>query len=994
MSNTDSSLLKQLWLKAKPSLKVFGSVTWMLTKIGIVFAFAAVIGGVGMGTGMVVGALKDVPEFDQSILEHPFLPSYIYDVNGDLITEIHDSENRIPIKMTDVPPQLRYAFLAAEDNNFFRHSGFDLKGIARAVYNNIVEGTGEGASTITQQIVSQIYLSKEKKLSRKIQEVYIAVGIERQYTKEEIFEFYINNATFYDNNAYGVEAAAQTYFGKSASELTLAEGALLAGIPNSPAYFSPDPDDMEPALSRRNDVLARMRRFDYITEEEYQAALAEEIVLNMKESKGWPYPHYVDAVVHKYAIDALMSTGLYDSEDDAATAIRRDGLQIYTALDPRIQQVVQDVMFDDKYYPKDTFVYPEGHSREGRRYPQGAAVVMDAKTGYVYGMVGGREFNSTNKLNRYNSRFQPGSSIKPVLVYGPAFELGILSPASVLDDSPTAWPGLEREYTPENYAKTFKGLVTVRDAIIVSDNIPAIKAYEMVLKAGGGRYGADFAQGLGIDGYGERNKNNPKAYLQLGSAIGSQEVTPLEMTEAYSAYANKGMSSEPIFVTKIVDRNGDEIYTSSLSQTPACSEQTAFLMTNVLRDVVVNPYGTAKPSKLSDYNVAAKTGTTDDAHDRWTVGYSANYVFTVWMGNDNKEATVDGKTVYIPGTSAAGYMRINDMFGAIARGTIGENDVPFPQRPSGLTQVTVCKKSGLLPSANCPTTVTDWFKNSSVPTETCNLHVVYRVCTESGDLATEGCPEHLVEERVFLNRPEVEPTDDRWAGPEGRLPADYDLRPPTTYCLLHGITYNFEYAHGALVWDWSYTDSGFVGFNLYRTAFGETVKLNSGIVNIDTRSITVPSHAPGIKYEYQLVLVTSDGKEIQRHKPFSVTPPVDLIFIVNVKDEDSVKLDWVAPFMENTGVTLEGFKIFRNDAEIKRVSGGVTSYEDKDLSPGSYEYKIIPVYKFNGNEYDAQGNKETIVIEGGGTVDPPGDEPPGDEPPGDGSWNPTRFSVA
>ncbi len=989
MRDSNIFVLKLFFQKAKPTLKVFGSTTWLLTKIGIVFVFAVLIGGLGMGTGMIVGAMEDVPSFDPSLLEHPSLPSYIYDINGDLITEIHDAQNRIPIKMKDVPDHLRDAFLAAEDKSFFEHSGFDLRGIARAVYTNLIGGGGQGGSTITQQIAKQVYLTSQKKLSRKIQELYLAVEIERRYNKDEIFEFYINNVTFYDNNAWGVEAASQTYFSKSVGELTLSEAALLAGIPNSPLYFSPDPDDMEPALYRRNNVLSMMLRFGFINEEEYKQAINEEIVLKMTESKGWPYPHYTDAVVHTYAPEVLMETGLYASRDEAALAIRRGGLHIYTALDPRIQNIMQDIMFDDKYYPKNTFVYPEGHSRAGRRYPQAAGVLMDVKTGYVLGMVGGREFNSINKLNRYNSMFQPGSSIKPIIDYGPAFELGILSPASTLDDSPTAWPSGSKYYTPENFSRSFKGLVTVREALVHSYNIPAIKAYEMVMEAGGAKYGADFARKLGLVNYGERNPNNPKAYSQLGTAIGSQEVTPLEMAQAFSAFANKGICSKPIFVKRITDREGIEIYSASISQKVAMSEQTAFLVTDVLRDVVIR--GTMSGTGLSNYNVAGKTGTTNDNHDRWRVGYNANYVFSLWMGNDNKQATVNGKTVFIGGTMTGREM--TNMFGTIFRKTIGDDIVPLPSKPSGLIQMTVCAKSGLLPTEHCTNTVTDWFKTSAVPTQACDMHVLVPICTASGLLATEHCPEHLVENRVFLNRPEVEPTDDRWMGNTGRLPADYNLRPPMEYCNSHGPTYAFTLEGTTLRWEWTQTlppegeepqGPEIVGFNIYSTRFGETVRLNSEILPITDRSYSLPAQVSGMPYEYKLMLVNSTNQEMQRHQVVSHTRALEVTLVAEPK-ENSILLDWNAPpLTASDQVVLGGYKIFKNGELLTSISDPlVTAYEDAGAAqPGIYEYKVKVIYKYKGARFESTVSAD-VTIE----IAPP-EEDPGDGDPGTGDPDP------
>lgn len=976
---------KTIAKQAKPILKVFGSTTWLLTKIGIVFFVALIIGGVGMGTGMVVGALEDVPSFDPSSLERPNLPSYIYDINGDLITEIHDAQNRIPISYADIPENLENAFLAAEDRSFKDHLGFDLRGIGRALYTNLLGSGSQGGSTITQQIAKQAFLSSKKKFSRKIQELYLSIQIERRYKKEEIFEFYVNNVTFYNHSAYGVEAAAQTYFQKSIGELTLAECALLAGIPNSPMYYSPDPDNMEPAIYRRNNVLSMMLHYGYINEGEYQQAINEEIVLNMAEGKGWPYPHYTDAVVHTHAVNALMETGYYENKEEAELAIRREGLHIYTALDPEIQGIMEEVMFDDKYYPKNTFVFPEGHNRAGRRYPQAAGVLMDPKTGYVLGMVGGREFSRTNKLNRYNSMFQPGSAIKPIIDYGPAFELGILSPASILDDSPTAWPSVGKYYTPENVSRTFKGLVTVREALVHSYNLPAVKAYEKLMAEGGSKAGVDFARKLGLANYGERNKNNPSAYMQLSTAIGSQEVTPLEMAQAYSGFANKGVTSKPIFILKILNREGEEIYTVTETHEVAMSEQTAFLVTDVLKDVVSR--GTMSGSGLAKYNVAGKTGTTNDNHDRWRIGYTPNYVLSIWLGNDDRQATIDGKIVAISGTKTGGEM--TKMFGTIFSRVIGNNVVSFPSAPAGLTKVTVCAKSGLLPSDNCAGTVTDWFKTSAIPTETCDMHVLLRICTATGLRATDYCPEHLVEQRVFLNRPEVDPTDDRWLGKAGRLPADYDLRPPG-FCSLHGPSSDLTLEGNVLQWEWSPPEPNegeepteYIGFNLYYSRFGETEKLNSELIPLSTRFFYTPAQAPGMPYQYRLVLVSSANREYQKHKLISYTQPLGTSLTGQPKEADIV-LTWNPPSLHDINyAVLGGYKLYKDGELLASIDDpGTTTFTDVGAAqPGSYKYRIMAVYIYNGTAFETPSGDPFPLTIAAGEPDP--DEPDPEPDPED-----------
>lgn len=964
-TKTLKTKLKRIWHKIRPSVKVFGSFSWFMTKIAIVLILTGGVAGAGVGTGLLAGILRDIPEFDPEQLERPPLPSYIYDVNGDLITEIHDEQNRIPITLDEVPEHVRKAFLAIEDHRFYDHHGFDIRAVARAFYTNIVHPERpEGASTITQQVVKQVFLSPDKNWQRKLQELFIAIQVERKYSKDEIFEFYLNNATYYANSAYGIEAAAQIYFNKSVGELTLAEAALLAGIPNFPARYDPRRNE-EAAISRRNEVLRRMATYGYISQAELQEALEEEVELAPRPTTAWPYPHYIDSVVHTHAINILKELGY--SQNEAEQALRRDGLHIYTALDPRIQEVVQNVMMNDDYYPANTFVYPEGHNWEGRRYPQGAAVVMDARTGYVYGMVGGREYNSTNRLNRAEiASNQPGSAIKPVTVYGPAFEWNLLSPASVLDDSPTAWRDPSRPsgyYAPENFARTFRGLVTVREALIISDNIPALKAFEMLQRERGAKAPVEFASRLGIN-------FTANSHHMISTAMGGSDygVNVLEMAEAFSAFANRGIKTTPIFVTRILDRDGNELFAATPNQEVVMSEETAFMMTDILRDVVRR--GTARPTRLSNLNVAAKTGTTDNAHDRWTVGYSPDYVFSVWMGNDTHRVTIGDRRINVPGlTSNRAYTLLNYMFGDIARGVIGNNDTPFPGPPSTLTRATVCNKSGLLPSEHCPSSclVTDWFKRGNVPTETCDMHIPVAICTLHGLRATEHCPEDLVETRILLNRDFVEPTDERWSGQEGRLPADYHLRPPDEYCYYHGPRYafavNWDNNQVVLTWEWDAEANGYTGFHIYRKAFNEQEfkRVTNQMLPISTRSwIDSISPVPGLSYEYRIMVIgvheDEDGKtetrEMKRHEDKLFRRPLILNLSGNWSEEtSSVVLTWDPP---QTNATIDKYRVFRNGSPLAGGEVAATTFNDTGVEAGrTYEYQVSVIYRIGGNTYES-----------------------------------------
>ncbi|MTI96176.1 MAG: hypothetical protein FH749_11950 [Firmicutes bacterium] len=977
--NTLDSLknkIKYYWKQAKPSVLVFGKVTWFMTKIIIVLGLAGLMAGGGVAAGIAAGVFQDMPEWDPDAPLRPEIPSYIYDKNGDLITEIHDAHNRIPVTIDELPQHLIEAFLAAEDNNFWEHPGFDAMAILRA----FVTGHG-GGSTITQQTVKQVFLTPEQTIQRKLQELFISLQLEKMYTKEEIFEFYINNATFFGNGAYGVEAAAQTYFDKSVGELTLSEAALLAGIPNWPSRYAPDPNDMEVSLNRRDDVLWRMLRFGYITEEERQQAAEEEITLVPRQTRGWKYPHYTDAIVHDFALEILTDeeNGLYETKAEAERALRRDGLHIYTALDPEIQELIEENLFDDSNFPRDSFVEPD----TGRRYPQAGAVIMEAQTGHVLGMVGGREWSSSNRLQRAYGRhaqFQPGSAIKPVLVYGPAFEYGVMGTGSVIDDSPGIWSTPSGPWTPENVNRTFRGLVTVRDAMAYSDNLPAIRTYEQV----GGRQATEFGSKL-------LGKDITRTSGHLSSAIGGSDygVSPLEMARAFSGFANRGVVSEPIFITKIEDRDGNPIYEASIKQEVVMSEETAYMMTSILRDVVTR--GTARPSNTSGFNVVAKTGTTDEAHDRWTVGYSRDYVFSLWMGNDWKVyIDKEGNRHTVRGlTGDNSYTLLNRIWGNLVRGTI-KDDVPFPGRPSGVVSVTVCTKSGLLPSDLCPSTRSELFLRSNAPSEVCDMHIEMEVCSESGLLATEYCPSDILETQVFLNRPPFIPTDERWNPPLDRKPADADQMPPEDYCDMHGPTYQLSGNYGSngvtLIWNNDLLEEREnVGYNLYRRGPGESEfkKVNSQQIAINRTQYTDDLHPiPGLTYTYRLRVVAEDDRERDIHPEFSFMRELNLNLQAELTGDREVTLTWSS--IANQPAI--GVHIWRNGERITSsnnpVALGSSPHVRENQPVGTHEYQLSVVYEIGGNRVESARTSAATV-----TVPAPDDNGNGGDDNGDNGDN-------
>jgi len=708
------------------------------SRVLLLVLFLLVISLVGVGCGYFVGVVSDLPSWDPSQLEGSET-TVIYDKYGHPAAKVFAEENRSPVSLRELPPYLPDAFIAVEDERFYEHFGIDLRAIGRAAIANIKGGLGtEGGSTITQQLVKNAFLSPEKTLKRKIQEAILAIELERHYSKEEILEFYLNKI-YFGHGAYGVQAAAQLYFGKDAQDLTLAESAMLAGIVRSPNNYNPL-SNPELAKKRQELVLDLMAEQGKISPQEAEAAKKEDLKIQEKSSKNfYQYPYFIDYVISETE-KILQQQGL--SRETAQNMIYRGGLKIHTSLNPRIQKKMEEVFADDSYFPPD---------QQGKKV-QAAMVLIDHHTGEIQALVGGRDYSQLRAFNRATqAKRQPGSAIKPIVVYAPALEKGYTT-ALVLDDVPVTFG----KKTFENYDHRYRGLIPMRVAVQWSINTYAVKLLHLI----GVEYAFNFAKKLGITSL------DPVRDKNLSLALGgiTYGVSPLEMAGAYSAFANKGVYIAPHTVRKIVDRDGITIYEAHPQRRVVMSEQTAYIMTDLLRTVVSK--GTGWRAQLNR-PVAGKTGTTSEDVDAWFVGYTPEFTAAVWMGFD-KEARM--YNVY-GGTYPAKIWKA-----VMQEATAGLPVRDFPQ-PPGIVRATICSKSGLLPNAFCPKKdlITEIFVKGTVPTQTCDAHVEAEICAESGKLANPYCPNKI--RAVFLKRPEV----------SGKVkPEDASEALPTEVCSIHG----------------------------------------------------------------------------------------------------------------------------------------------------------------------------------------------------------------
>ena len=572
-------------------------------KVFSIFVIVIAIIFAGAGLGFLTASLNTKPGLIDDI--RPPASSQIYDINGKLITNIHSEQNRIPVKLSKVPKNLQEAFIAVEDARFYQHSGIDPRGILRAVWSNITNrGVAEGGSTITQQLAKNAYLSQEQTLKRKIQEVFLALQIERNYTKNEILELYLNQI-YFGQGAYGVEAASQVYFNKNVEDITLAEAAMLAGIPKSPNYYSPL-NNLKASQDRKNVVLSQMEKYGYINASKAAEAKNEKINISTKHA---PTKESNQSKFASYFVDYVTQILV---EKYGADAIYKDGLQVYTTIDMDMQTAAENAMAKLPTYRTDS---------NNVRQPQGALVAIDPQTGYIKAMVGGRgddQFNRATMAER-----QPGSAFKP-FVFLAAIESN-MSPGTILDDSPVSFGS----WSPVNYNGKFNGKVNLRTVVENSLNVPTVKLTQEI--------GVDkplyYAEKMGIS---TLVLDGPQTDRNLAMALGglTRGVTPMELASAYGVFANQGKHAKPIAILKILDRNGKVLEQSSIKDSKVISPASAYTITDMLKGVVTRGTGTAanigRPA-------AGKTGTTSDYKDAWFVGYTPNLVASVWVGNDNNE---------------------------------------------------------------------------------------------------------------------------------------------------------------------------------------------------------------------------------------------------------------------------------------------------------------------------------------------------------------------
>ncbi|EJL43249.1 transglycosylase domain-containing protein [Brevibacillus agri] len=829
-----------------------GRLIWVIVQMVFLLGLmgAAVAGGIV--TGYVAALVKDEPVRSKEELEDKIFTNYLtgfaYYNDGSLIGQLRAEEgDRRLVKKADVSPYLINAIIATEDKNYYHHSGVSFQSTLRGAIQEFTnQPVVTGGSTITQQLVKNTILSAEVSHTRKAREIFSAIRIERMFSKDQILEAYMNEIYFGKNangsNVYGVQAAAKGIFGKDVKELNLSEGSYLAGMIQNPGAYSPfRAESYQRGKERQKMVLDRMLENGYITQAQYDDALKADLKAQLAKPTQQAYREvpFLMMEIEERAARQLVDADLAEKGRDKSTIgrneyrqlvedkrrdILRKGYKVHTTIDKNVYSIMQAVAADPKNFGKNrTYTIRRSNGKTEKienALEEVGAMLIHNKTGAILGMIGGRDF-SVEQTNHATVPRQPGSAMKPLAAYAPAFELGLLQPASPIDDAPVLLAdGQNGSHLPKNWNNKWQGIMSAREALRMSWNIPAIKTYLKV----GIPTALEYVKKMGITTLVDADN-----YAATGVIGGlTYGTTAEEMTNAYATFANHGSFVDAYLIDRIEDSQGKVIYRHEAQPVQVYSEQTAYLITDMMRSVVNAGTGTHirkfVPRKV---DVAGKTGTTNNSNDLWFVGYTPELSMGVWVGFDEPYPMPDADK-YVPMV----------VWGKVMKEIIEKHphlsppDATF-QKPSGIVTATVDSKSGLLPSElskQAGHLITDLFNRRFVPTKVDDSHQKARLITYNGEryLAKEGTPDDFVTEGIFYRSPDPLPSKEQiqaknksvavqppdW---EQRLPDKEDPRTEVggTPAAPSGVVASGSGKQIALSWQ-SAKEPDLVGYRIYR----------------------------------------------------------------------------------------------------------------------------------------------------------------------------------
>lgn len=660
----------------------------------LIVLLIAILIGLSIGAGMYAAVAKEMREYDFDSIAHNFSSTmFATDASGNAVevATLHSDGNREWVESDQIPEIAKNAAIAIEDERFYKHHGVDIKRTAGAVIGFIrskLTGTSlsYGGSTITQQVIKNITNERDKTATRKLKEMMRAIAFERMFTKDEILTMYLNIA-YFGNSCYGIEASSKMYFKKTAMELTAKEAAMIVGITQAPTRYDPFRNP-ENCTQKRNLVLSKMYEHEMISKEEYDESIAAELgIRNRTTVNASIYSYFVDQVINDVVEDLQAKKGY--SQTFATQQIFSGGLKIYTTMDPKIQDAMEEIYANTSNFPA---------SSKGT---QSAMTVIDPYTGEIKGMVGGVGVKKESRgLNRATqAERQPGSSIKPLSVYAPALEEKKITSSTMITDEPITID----EWSPKNSYSGFKGDLSVSKAIEISANIPAVKTLQTVGYETSFNYMKNKYHFTTI-------KNSDKNPSALGLGGMTTGVNTTEMAAAYAVFPNKGVYIEPHTYTKVLDSAGRVVIEKEIITNKVLSEANAFIMTSYLKNVVNGGAGTGRSARFSGFTQYGKTGTSNDNCDKWFVGFTPYYVGAVWFGMDTMKPLT---SVGVSNNIATQVWK--KVMQKIHQG-LPAKSIPTPDNVSA---VAICQKTGKLAISGCSSR-SEYFVNGTIPSKQCS----------------------------------------------------------------------------------------------------------------------------------------------------------------------------------------------------------------------------------------------------------------------------------
>jgi 1A family penicillin-binding protein len=719
---------------------------------GLILLIAAVTVGFIFSFAIFAWYAKDLPS-PGKLSQGSGSSTVFYDRDDKILYEMYQDKNRLPVALNEISDYLIKGTIAIEDKNFYKHKGISEIGILRAAVNTVFKGRLEGGSTITQQLIKNVLLTSQRRMSRKIKEMILAFEVERRYTKNQILEMYLNEAP-YGGTYYGVGTASMAYFGKKPKDLNLVESAILAGLPQNPPVYSPFIGKKDAWKGRTMDVLRRMREDGYITKEQEKSALKKLDTIKFKSPKVTiNAPHFVFYI--KDQIEKEYGSKLVD-----------EGVKIKTSLSLEAQQIVEKI------------VQEEIEKLDGYNVGNGAVVVLDSKTGQILAMVGSYDFNN-EKYGKFNAALglrQPGSTVKPI-TYALALEKGY-TPSTVLMDVSTVFPVQgNKDYIPVNYDGKFRGPIQLKFALGNSINIPAVKLLSMV----GLRDFLQKAHDMGMKTLEPTTANMNRFGLSL--TLGGGETTLLDLTAAFAVFAGGGIKKEVTVTTAIEDYKGKSIFKQGkISEKRVFSEEVAFLISHILSDnnARLEVFGPNSYLRIPGKTVAVKTGTTDDKRDNWAVGYTKGITVGVWVGNNDNSAMNPNIASGATGASPIFYRIMNELL----RNNKFQDGII--DKPDKVKEVEIDSYLGGLPKDGYPTRK-EYFIEGTEPKDISPFYKKLKISKSTGKLANpieEKTGDYEEKEYIVFTEKDPVSTDgknrwqeaiDAWMREQG----DSKFHPPT-----------------------------------------------------------------------------------------------------------------------------------------------------------------------------------------------------------------------